>query len=53
MRLKELLAVNETLSTACLPNIINKNAYGLHDWEHFRLKILRGCGKPGESTDRD
>ena len=33
---------------------IKKNAYGFHDWEHFRLKILRKCGKLGEaSTDQD
>ena len=33
---------------------IKKNAYGFHDWEYFRLKILRKCGKLGEaSTDQD
>jgi len=33
---------------------IKKNAYGFHDWQYFRLKILRKCGKlGGESTDRD
>ena len=26
---------------------IKKNAYGLHDWQYFRLKILRKCGKLG------
>lgn len=24
---------------------IKKNAYGFHDWQYFRLKILRKCGK--------
>jgi len=33
---------------------IKKNAYGFHDSEYFRLKILRKCGKLGKaSTDRD
>ena len=33
---------------------IKKNAYGFHDWQYFRLKILRKCGKLGKaSTDRD
>lgn len=33
---------------------IKKNAYGFHDWQYFRLKILRKCGKLGDgSTDRD
>ena len=33
---------------------IKKNAYGFHDWQYFRLKILRKCGKLGdESVDRD
>lgn len=33
---------------------IKKNAYGFHDSQYFRLKILRKCGKLGDaSTDRD
>ena len=33
---------------------IKKSAYGFHDWEYFRLKILRKCGKLGEaSVDQD
>ncbi|MBI5884225.1 MAG: transposase, partial [Elusimicrobia bacterium] len=33
---------------------IKKDAYGFHDWENFRLKILRKCGKLGEAAfDRD
>lgn len=33
---------------------IKKSAYGFHDWQYFRLKILRKCGKLGDvSTDRD
>ncbi len=24
---------------------IKKDAYGFHDWEYFRLKILRKCGR--------
>jgi len=33
---------------------IKKNAYGFHDSQYFRLKILRKCGKLGEaSIDRD
>ena len=33
---------------------IKKSAYGFHDWEYFRLKILRKCGKLGEaSVDKD
>jgi transposase len=33
---------------------IKKTAYGFHDWEYFRLKILRKCGKLGEaSVDQD
>ena len=33
---------------------IKKAAYGFHDWQYFRLKILRKCGKLGnESIDRD
>ncbi len=33
---------------------IKKSAYGFHDWEYFRLKILRKCGKLGEASfDRD
>lgn len=33
---------------------IKKSAYGFHDWQYFRLKIIRKCGKLGEvSTDRD
>ncbi|MBI4669505.1 MAG: transposase, partial [Elusimicrobia bacterium] len=24
---------------------LKKDAYGFHDWEYFRLKILRKCGK--------
>lgn len=26
---------------------IKKKAYGFHDWQYFRLKILRKCGKLG------
>lgn len=26
---------------------IKKSAYGFHDWQYFRLKILRKCGKLG------
>ena len=26
---------------------IKKNAYGFHDWQYFRLKILRKCGNLG------
>ena len=33
---------------------IKKDAYGFHDWEYFRLKILRKCGKlEAASSDRD
>lgn len=33
---------------------IKKNAYGFHDSQYFRLKILRKCGKlGGASIDRD
>lgn len=33
---------------------IKKDAYGFHDWQYFRLKILRKCGKLGDgSIDRD
>lgn len=33
---------------------IKKNAYGFHDWQYFRLKILRKCGKLEDgSIDRD
>lgn len=33
---------------------IKKMAYGFHDWQYFRLKILRQCGKLGKaSVDRD
>ncbi len=33
---------------------IKKNAYGLHDSQYFRLKILRKCGKLGAaSIDQD
>ena len=33
---------------------IKKNAYGFHDSEYFRLKILRKCGKLGKaSVERD
>lgn len=33
---------------------IKKDAYGFHDWEYFRLKILRKCGKLGDaSSHRD
>ncbi|MEK7756190.1 MAG: ISL3 family transposase, partial [Planctomycetota bacterium] len=33
---------------------IKKNAYGFHDSQYFRLKILRKCGKLGKaSIDRD
>lgn len=33
---------------------IKKNAYGFHDWQYFRLKILRQCGKLEDaSVDRD
>lgn len=33
---------------------IKKKAYGFHDWQYFRLKILRECGKLGQaSVDRD
>ena len=27
---------------------IKKKAYGFHDWQYFRLKILRKCGKLGD-----
>ena len=29
---------------------IKKAAYGFHDWQYFRLKILRKCGKLGEAS---
>lgn len=29
---------------------IKKNAYGFHDWQYFRLKILRKCGKLEEES---
>lgn len=33
---------------------IKKDAYGFHDWQYFRLKILRKCGKLEDgSVDRD
>ena len=33
---------------------IKKSAYGFHDWEYFRLKILRKCGKLADpSSQRD
>jgi len=32
---------------------IKKVAYGFHDWEYFRLKILRQCGKLETSIERD
>ncbi len=33
---------------------IKKMAYGFHDWQYFRLKILRKCGKLGPpSSDQD
>lgn len=33
---------------------IKKSAYGFHDWQYFRLKILRNCGKLEHgSIDRD
>lgn len=33
---------------------IKKNAYGFHDWQYFRLKILRKCGKLDQpSFDED
>ena len=33
---------------------IKKSAYGFHDWEYFRLKILRKCGKLADpSPERD
>lgn len=33
---------------------IKKNAYGFHDWQYFRLKILRKCGKLEEASfDQD
>ena len=33
---------------------IKKSAYGFHDWEYFRLKILRKCGKLADpSFERD
>ena len=33
---------------------IKKSAYGFHDWQYFRLKILRNCGKLEDgSIDRD
>lgn len=33
---------------------IKKNAYGFHDWQYFRLKILRKCGKLEDgSIDQD
>jgi transposase len=28
---------------------IKKSAYGFHDWQYFRLKILRKCGKIEEA----
>ena len=35
-------------------NVVKKNAYGFHDWQYFRLKILRNCGKlENGSIDRD
>ena len=32
---------------------IKKKAYGFHDWQYFRLKILRQCGKLDERFERD
>ncbi len=33
---------------------IKKKAYGFHDWQYFRLKILRSCGKLEEASfERD
>jgi transposase len=33
---------------------IKKDAYGFHDWEYFRLKILRKCGRlEAASSHRD
>jgi transposase len=33
---------------------IKKDAYGFHDWEYFRLKILRKCGKlSDDASERD
>ena len=33
---------------------VKKSAYGFHDWQYFRLKILRNCGKLEDgSIDRD
>lgn len=29
---------------------IKKMAYGFHDWQYFRLKILRQCGKLGKAA---
>lgn len=29
---------------------IKKTAYGFHDWQYFRLKILRKCGKLGKAS---
>ncbi len=33
---------------------VKKSAYGFHDWQYFRLKILRNCGQLEDgSIDRD
>ena len=29
---------------------IKNMAYGFHDWQYFRLKILRQCGKLGRGS---
>ena len=29
---------------------IKKKAYGFHDWQYFSLKILRTCGKLGNTS---
>ena len=31
---------------------IKKDAYGFHDWEYFRLKILRKCGRLDEASSQ-
>jgi transposase len=31
---------------------IKKDAYGFHDWEYFRLKILRKCGRLEEASSQ-
>jgi len=31
---------------------IKKSAYRFHDWEYFRLKILRKCGRLADSSSQ-